>query len=43
MYLPAVLVRKGETVEARQIVEALEKAASERYVWPWPGRSRWPR
>ncbi len=41
MYLPAVLVRKGKTDEARQIVEALEKAASERYVWPMARALAW--
>jgi len=41
MYLPAVLVRVGKTEEAREAVEALEKAASERYVWPLARALAW--
>ncbi len=41
MYLPAVLVRAGKTEEARETVEALEKAASERYVWPLARALAW--
>jgi eukaryotic-like serine/threonine-protein kinase len=41
MYLPAVLVRAGRTEEARETVEALEKAASKRYVWPLARALAW--
>jgi serine/threonine-protein kinase len=41
MYLPAVLVRAGRTEEAGRTVEALERAASERYVWPLARALAW--
>jgi tetratricopeptide (TPR) repeat protein len=41
MYLPAALVLSGRTEEARETVEALEKAASERYVWPLARALAW--